>query len=78
MVFWCIIIIVLGFFAILQDAGIITTFGAPYRSLTWIIMLVALGILIRIRSKEENAEKERLKAQVKELQRKLKQKQDIG
>jgi len=78
MVFWCIIIIVLGVVAILQDVGIIPNIGVSYRSLTWLIMLVALGILVRIRSKEEIAEKERLRSQVKELQRQLKKKQEVG
>ncbi len=72
MLFWSIIIIIVGIFAILLDSGIITSSAAPYCSLTWIIMLVALGILVRIKSKQDKAQKERLKSQVKELQRKLK------
>ena len=77
MVFWCIILIILGVFAIFMDTGIVTNLGTPYRSLPWIIMLVALGILVRIRNKEDKAEKERLKSQVEELERKLKQKKGI-
>ena len=72
MLFWCIIIIIVGIFAILRDSGIIANTGAPYCSLTWIIMLVALGLLVRIKSKQDKAQKERLKSQVKELQKKLK------
>lgn len=75
MLLWCIIIIILGVFAILLDTGIISNYNAPYCSLTWAIMLVALGILVRIKGKQEKAQKERLKNQLVELQKRLEEKE---
>ena len=61
MVFWCLVIILLALFGILQDLDLAPPVGIPYRLSTWLTMLVALGILARIRFLQERGEKEELR-----------------
>lgn len=71
MVGWCVILIALGIFGVLQDAGVFTKLGYPYRMSTWIIMLIALGILVRTQNKQKIGEKEHMKKRIEELEKKL-------
>ncbi len=68
MITWCIILVLLGAFGILQDANIIPSIGQPYRITNVLMMMVALGILVRIRYKQKTGEREKMKARIAELE----------
>ncbi|UCC12421.1 MAG: hypothetical protein JSW02_02475 [candidate division WOR-3 bacterium] len=73
MIIWAIIILALSIILFLLYLFNIFTSFAPW---TWSIILfvIALGMLLRIRSKEMEGEKEKLARMVKELEEKLNQK----
>jgi small neutral amino acid transporter SnatA (MarC family) len=73
MITWAIIIFVLSMVLFLLYLFNIFTSFAPW---TWsiILFIIALGMLLRIRSKEIEGEKEKLARMVRDLEDKLKQK----
>jgi len=73
MIIWAIIILVLSIILFLLCLFNIFTSFAPW---TWsiILFIIALGMLLRIISKEMEGEKEKLARMVKELEKKLNQK----
>jgi len=74
MVAWCLILFIIGIFGILQNASILSDPDWASRTITWVLMLVVTGLLVRVRSKEKVGEKERLRARIKELERELRDK----
>jgi len=68
MITWCIVLLVLGAFGMLQDANLLPNLGQPYRTTNVLMMMVALGILVRIRHKERTGEREKLQARIAELE----------
>lgn len=73
MLFWCVVLCILGLYGILEDIVIMRTTGGPGHAVTWALMFTVLGILVHVRSKEKRGEKERLQARVDTLERKLKE-----
>ncbi|MCX6357814.1 MAG: hypothetical protein NT045_08095 [Candidatus Aureabacteria bacterium] len=73
MVGWCILLFIIGLFGVLQNMSMISDPDRTGRIITWILMLVVAGILVRIRGKEKTGEKERLRARIAELERELRQ-----
>lgn len=73
MIIWAIIILALSIILFLLYVFNIFTSFAPW---TWsiILFIIALGMLLRIRCKEMEGEKEKLARMVKELEEKLSQK----
>ncbi len=73
MIIWAIIILALSIILFLLYLFNIFTSFAPW---TWsiILFIIALGMLLRIRSKEMEGEKEKLARMVKELEKRLNQK----
>ena len=73
MIVWALIIFALSLVLFLLYLFNIFTSFAPW---TWSIILfvIALGMLLRIRSKEMEGEKEKLARMVRELEEELKQK----
>lgn len=67
MIIWCIIILALGIVGILQEFGVLTNLGISYRLSTWIALLIALGLLVRVRFKQKIGEKEMLRAEIEKL-----------
>lgn len=77
MLFWCMVLFILGLFGIIQDIAIVQQPDTSAHAVTWALMLTVVGILVHVRKKEKRGEKERLKAQVDELERRLR-KQRLG
>lgn len=73
MIVWAVIIFALSMILFLLYLFDIFTSFAPW---TWSIILfvIALGMLLRVRSKELEGEKEKLARMVSELEKKLNQK----
>jgi len=73
MIIWALIIFVLSLVLFLLYLFDMFTSFAPW---TWsiILFIIALGMLIRIRSKAMEGEKEKLSKMVSDLEEKLKQK----
>ena len=73
MIVWAIIILALSLVLFLLYLLNIFTSFAPW---TWsiILFIIALGMLLRIRSKEIEGEKEKLARMVRELEEKIDQK----
>jgi len=73
MIIWALIIFVLSLVLFLLYLFNMFTSFAPW---TWsiILFIIALGMLIRIRSKAMEGEKEKLSRMVSELEERLKQK----
>ncbi|MDD5557761.1 MAG: hypothetical protein PHN82_11025 [bacterium] len=68
---WCIVLFVLGVFNILQDAGAVGAIGQAGRVTTSALMLAVIGLLFRVKWKEEEGEKEKLMARVRELEERI-------
>lgn len=68
MVVWCIVLILLGLWGLVQDilALDVPAFLSPLSNVA--IMLVALGLLVRIRSKAKERALETLEKRVAELE----------
>lgn len=73
MILWCVVLLVLGSFNILDDIGAFGNIGHTSRLTTSALILVVIGILFRIRHKEQFAEKEKLREKLAELERKLRE-----
>ncbi|HOE26488.1 MAG: hypothetical protein IT574_08760 [Candidatus Aureabacteria bacterium] len=73
MLFWCVVLCILGIYGILEEILIMHHAGGSGRAVTWALMFTVLGMLVHVRSKEKTMEKERLKARVEELERALKE-----
>ena len=62
MIFWSLVIILLALFKIVQDLDLVGSMGVmPYQISTWLTLLIALGMLTRIRYMQNRGEKEELK-----------------
>ena len=68
MIIWCLLLVLLGLFGVLQDINVIQGLGEPYRITNVLMIMVALGILVRIRYKQIHGEREKLQAKIRELQ----------
>ncbi|UCC39727.1 MAG: hypothetical protein JSV96_18450 [Candidatus Aminicenantes bacterium] len=65
MVIWTVIVLVLAFIGILTNLIWGNVIKMPFQDI--LLFLIALGILVRIRYKSKEAEKEKLKEKVDEL-----------
>jgi len=65
MVAWTIIVMVLAFIGIITNLLLGTLLKVPLHDI--LLFLIALGILVRIKSKAREAEKEKLQQKVDEL-----------
>jgi len=73
MFMWCIVLLALGMFGVIQDSGIIGDPGNAGRVVPWLLMLSVVGMLVRVRRQEKAGEKEKLRARIEELERRLRQ-----
>lgn len=78
MAFWCIVLILLGAWGLVRDifAPEVPGFLNPVANVS--IMLVALGLLIRIRSKQRAANTEKLLSRIAKLEMELGKKAGEG
>jgi hypothetical protein len=71
MIGWCVLLLILAILSMLQDINVLPTFGQSGQVTTSILMLTVIGMLVRIRVKEHSAEKEKLRARIIELEKKI-------
>jgi len=71
MAFWCIVLIVLGFWGLLRDLVALDVPGLLNPVANVAIMLVALGLLIRTRAKQRAGTIEKLTSRIAELEDEL-------
>lgn len=77
MLMWCMVLLALGLFGVVLDSGVLGDRGPAGRMVAWLVLLSVVGMLMRIRNQEKTGEKEKLRAQVDELERRLR-KQRLG
>ena len=74
MAVWCLILVLLGFWGLIRDLLALDLPGFLNPISNVAIMLVALGLLIRTRSKAAAGSMEGLEARIASLERELKEK----